>query len=208
MDYFSKKCLFIIAGAFLGIFHFSAAASYYSFGRTFSDYFGDPNKINSLTENIIVPISGRVAGIDLAVNIEHTSVCDLKIYLISPSGTGACINSYDVHTFKPHQVNFYWTIFDAESLFSINSGTAPFTGLYRPNGPDSLTDFYGEQSKGTWQVKVTDWIYNDTGTFKGIRLDFDIEPQQMFIPEPSTLLLLAFSAFLKILSREQKHNLI
>ena len=93
-----------------------------------------------------------------------------------------------MYTFEPNRANFYWTIFDAESPFSIDSGKPPYTGLYRPNGPDSLTVFYGQQSYGTWQVRVKDWIYADTGTFKGVRLDFHINP------EPSTaLLFLAFN---------------
>jgi subtilisin-like proprotein convertase family protein len=191
MDYHSRKLRFWAAvGAVVCIFQYSALAEgYYSFGRSVNKSFGEDYEKTVLTENIFVPITGKVLNIDLALNIKHTSICDLQIYLKSPTDTEArCINSYDKDTFVPYRANFYWTIFDAESPFSIDSGKPPYTGLYRPNGPDSLTVFYGQQSYGTWEVSVYDWIYADTGTFKGVRLDFHVNP------EPSTILLFAFSA--------------
>lgn len=175
--------------------HFALAEGYYSFGRSINESFGDPNqKNNEVVENIFVPITGNVLDIDLALNIEHTSICDLQIYLVSPSPSNitACINSYDVYTLEPNRANFYWTVFDAESPFSIDSGKPPYTGLYRPNGPDSLIAFYNQSSYGLWQVRIKDWIYADTGVFKGVRLDFHINP------EPSTVLLFAFSALIGI----------
>lgn len=197
MDYHSRKLRFWAAvGAVVCIFQYSVLAEgYYSFGRTINKSFGDPNEKTLLTEDIFVPIHGTVLNVDLALNIEHTSICDLQIYLQSPAGTRVCINSYDVsgvNKFEPNRANFYWTIFDAESPFSINSGKPPFTGLYRPNGPDSLTVFYNQQSFGTWQVSVYDKVYGDTGTFKGVRLDFHVNP------EPSIILLFGVSAAIGI----------
>jgi subtilisin-like proprotein convertase family protein len=194
MDYHSRKLRFWAAvGAVVCIFQYSVLAEgYYSFGRTINKSFGDPNEKTLLTEDIFVPIHGTVLNVDLALNIEHTSICDLQISLVSPANTSACINSYDVYTFVPGRANFYWTIFDAESLFDIDSGKPPFTGLYRPNGPDSLTDFYNQQSFGIWQVRIKDAVLADTGTFKGVRLDFHINP------EPSTILLFAISAVICI----------
>lgn len=191
MDNHSRKLrLWAAVGVAVCVFQYSALAEgYYSFGRSVNKSFGDPNKKNiMLSEDIFVPIVGKVIDIDLALNIEHTSICDLQIYLKSPAGTLVCINSYDKDTFVKNRANFYWTIFDAESPFSIDSGQPPYCGLYRPNGPDSLTVFYNQPSYGVWQVRVNDWIYADTGTFKGVRLDFHINP------EPSTVLLFAFSA--------------
>lgn len=206
MDYHSRKLHFWAAvGAVVCIFQYSALADgFYSFGRTVNKSFGDPNEKILLTEDIFVPIAGKVLDVDLALNIEHTSICDLQISLVSPAGTYACINSYDVYTFVPGRQNFYWTIFDAESPFDIDNGTPPFTGTYHPNGTDSLTDFYKQQSFGTWQVRVYDAVRADTGTFKGVRLDFHINPESstatapMLAPEPSTVLLFAFSAAIGI----------
>jgi subtilisin-like proprotein convertase family protein len=210
MDYHSEKLLFWAAvGAVVCVFQYSALADgFYSFGRTVNKSFGDPNEKNIiLSEDIFVPIAGKVLNIDLALNIEHTSICDLQIYLTSPAGTVACINSYDFdkdggRMFEPNRTNFYWTIFDAESPFDIDRGTPPFTGTYRSNGPDSLTVFYNQPSYGLWQVKIKDAVRADTGTFKGVRLDFHINPElptvPLFVPEPSTILLFAFSAAISI----------
>lgn len=204
MDYHSRKlCFWAAVGVVVCIFQYSALAEgYYSFGRTVNKSFGDPNEKILLTENIFVPVAGKVLDVDLALNIEHTSICDLQISLVSPAGTYACINSYDVYTFVPGRQNFHWTIFDAESPFDIDNGTPPFTGTYRPNGPDSLTDFYKQQSFGTWQVRIKDAVLADTGTFKGVRLDFHINPElptvPLFVPEPTTILLFAFSAAIGI----------
>jgi subtilisin-like proprotein convertase family protein len=189
MDNYSRMLhLWAAAGALLVFFtHSISAEVYYSFGRTVNKSFGDPNKKTLLTENIFVPTAGKVLDIDLALNIEHTSICDLQISIVSPAGTYACINSYDVYTFKPGRQNFYWTTFDAESPFDIDNDSPPFTGSYRPNGPDSLTVFYGEQSYGIWQVRIKDAVFGDTGILKAVRLDFHINP------EPSTLSLFIFA---------------
>ena len=198
-----KLYLWVAVGAAICIFQYSALAEgYYSFGKTVNKSFGDPNKKTALTENIFVSIPGTVLDVDLALNVEHTSVCDLQISIVNPAGTSACINSYDVYNFVPGRRNFYWTIFDAESPSGIDSGKPPFTGLYRPNGPDSLTAFYGQPSYGFWQVIIKDAVFGDTGTFKNVRLDFHINPEPstapLFAPEPSTMLLFAFSAVIGI----------
>jgi len=187
-------------GAVVCAFQYSVSAEgYYSFGRSINKSFGDANEETMLTESIFVPIEGTVLDVDLALNVEHPSICDLQIFLESPAGTRVCINSYDVHTpFVAGRKDFYWTIFDAESPVDIDSGTSPFSGLYRGNGPDSLTVFYGQQSYGTWQVTISDKVLGDTGTFKGVRLDFHINP------EPSTMLLFLFSAVIGIFSDKPK----
>lgn len=206
-----KLRLWAAVGAAICIFQYSALAdSYYSFGKTINKSFGEPCDKTLLTTDIFVPAAGKVLDIDLALDIAHTSICDLQISLVSPAGTFACINSYDIYTFVPHRQNFNWTIFDAESPFYIDDGTPPFSGAYRPNGPDSLTDFYGEQSYGIWQVRVYDGVLGDTGTFKAARLDFRIKPDSpvipLFIPEPSTLLLFALCAAIGAFSGKQKQG--
>jgi subtilisin-like proprotein convertase family protein len=156
-------------------------AAYYSFGRNVNLSFGAENTKTMLKTDIFVPVSGKVLDLNLALNIRHTSICDLKIYVKSPSGTLAIINSYNVYTFVPGRTDFRWTIFDAESPISIDAGSSPFTGRFRPNGPDSLTAFYNQQSYGKWEVWVYDGVYYNTGTFKGARLDFFINPEPVSV---------------------------
>ena len=184
MDNHSGKRRLWAAGVVVCIFQCSTfAMGYYSFDKSVNLSFGAENTKTMLKTDIFVPISGKVLDLNLALDIEHTSICDLQIYIKSPAETVACINSYGIYNFVPDRKDFYWTIFDAESSVSIDSGSSPFSGLFRPNGPDSLADFYGQQSYGIWQIRVYDAFYNNTGTFKGARLDFYI------IPEPATILL-------------------
>jgi subtilisin-like proprotein convertase family protein len=202
----SKK-LRLLAAVWVAVclFQYSTfAAAYYSFGRSVNKSFGPDNEKTTLLEDISIPIRGTILDLNLALDIEHPSVCDLKIYIINPAGSiAACINSYDYdkdggRMFDPNRQDFYWTVFDAEAPISIDSGSSPFSGLFRPNGPDSLSSFYGQQSYGLWQVQVDDWIYGDTGIFKGVRLDFCIEPVQnlQLTPEPATMLLFCLGGIL------------
>ena len=50
--------------------------------------------------------------------------------------------------------NFVGTVLDDEAATSINSGTAPFTGSYRPLG--SLAAVDGQSPNGTWLLEITD----------------------------------------------------
>ena len=197
MDKHSGKKRLWAIGVVVCIFQYSTfAKGYYSFGKSVNLSFGAENTKTMLKTDIFVPISGKVLDLNLALDIEHTSISDLQIYIKSPAETLACINSYDIYNFVPGRKDFYWTIFDAESSVSIDSGSSPFSSLFHPNGPDSLTGFYGQQSFGIWQVWVYDAVYNDTGTFKGARLDFFINP------EPATILLFCLGLSFAFSSRK------
>lgn len=184
MDKQSRKYLYTAMVAVCILQSTVFGAAYYSFGRNINLSFGEDYTKTMLKTEIFVPVSGKVLDLNLALNIKHTSICDLQIYVKSPSGTVAFINSYDTDTFVPYRNDFHWTVFDAESPISIDSGSSPFSSRFRPNGPDSLTTFYGQQSYGKWEVWVYDWVYYNTGTFKGARLDFFINP------EPASILIM------------------
>ncbi|MBN1788623.1 MAG: proprotein convertase P-domain-containing protein [Sedimentisphaerales bacterium] len=202
-------------GICICIFQYSApAGEYYSFGRSVNKSFGEEYLRDVvLTEDIFIPVEGTIIDVDLALDIDHTCICDLQIYLRSPAGEYRCLFSYDWsnHKIGTKIPDFYWTVFDDESTVSINDGQSPFCGLYRPNGSGSLSDFYGQQSCGMWQVKVCDLVYGSTGVFKGVRLDFHIDTESSIetlsvnsTPEPSTGLLLVVSALITTLRRSSK----
>ena len=203
MDYHSKRlCALFAGGVFVVISQMSAfGANYFSFGKSVNQSFGPADTKDSwVSTSIFVPVSGTIQNIDLALNLQHTSFCDLWIYIDSPSGTTACINSYDKNNFVAHRNINGWIVFDEESLFGIDNTSQFNMGPFRSNGPDSLSKFYGEQSYGTWQVRIQDVRYNDTGILKDVRFDMLIDPEPLnplFVPEPATLLLAtAGAAFL------------
>jgi len=138
---------------------------------------------------IFVPVAGRLLDIDLAIDIRHSSVCDLQIYLVSPAGTRVCLNYYDVYDFQPNQVNYEWTIFNDDALVPIESAQAPFSASFRPKGTARLSVFNGENPYGSWRIQVYDIAYADSGIFRSARLDMVINP------EPATVLIFCTGLF-------------
>jgi subtilisin-like proprotein convertase family protein len=201
MDYHSKRlCALFAAGVFVVISQMTAfGANYFSFGKGVNQSWGQDYEKNWVSTSIFVPVSGTIQNIDLALNLQHTSFCDLQIFIDSPQGTTACINYYDddKNIFTPARNIKGWIVFDEESLFGIDQAQQLNMGLFRSNGPDKLSMFYGEQSYGSWQVRIQDTCFGDTGILKGVRFDMLVDQKPLnplFVPEPTTLLLAATGA--------------
>lgn len=109
--------------------------------------------------------SGTVADLDASVDISHTYVSDLTIYLQAPDGSyivlanrlGGSGNNYD-------------TIFDDEAANSVTTASAPFSGRLRPQ--QSLSAFDGKNITGTWRLWVYDHANFDTGSIDSWSLNF------------------------------------
>ncbi len=101
------------------------------------------------------------------VGIDHTSVAQLQITLISPSGTSVplTLNSGGFGT------NLCNTVFADSATTTFSSTTAsqnPYTGTFRPISP--LSTFAGETANGTWQLKVVDGYPGDTGNVRAFSI--------------------------------------
>jgi VCBS repeat-containing protein len=104
-----------------------------------------------------------IADLNVQVNITHTWVSDLEIYLAPPQA---------LFPFGPYVELFLYrggsgdnltdTIFDDEAAVPISSGAAPFTGSYRPEAP--LSFFDGMSTPGQWQLWIGDVAFFDQGT--------------------------------------------
>ena len=99
-----------------------------------------------------------VGDLEVRVNLTHTWDGDLRISLISPSNTSVML----VNRRGGSGDNFTNTDFDDEAATAITSGSAPFTGRYRPE--QSLSAFDGQDSFGTWTLRVEDAADIDIGT--------------------------------------------
>ena len=130
-----------------------------------------------------------IIDVDVTVNITHSSLCDLQIYLQSPAGTRLCLNSYDIDDFIPFEENFSWTTFDDQAQTAVENGQDPFTGRFRPKSPASLSVFNGENVYGLWRIQIYDAVYDDSGTLHNVRLDFVVNP------EPGTVVFLIMGIF-------------
>jgi subtilisin-like proprotein convertase family protein len=103
----------------------------------------------------------RISDLDVTVDVTHTNVFDLQLYLESPSGTTILLNMYDYTTDFFTGADYDHTIFDDEATSSIHDGAAPFAGRFRPL--DSLTLFDGQDAYGPWHLRIYDAFYYDTG---------------------------------------------
>ena len=94
------------------------------------------------------------------INISHTWVSDIRLYL-RKSGIGSLL----VDHVGGSGDNFINTILDDSALIPLASGTAPFTGTFRPSNP--LLPFNGLTTDGVWKIAMTDTATGDTGALLG-----------------------------------------
>lgn len=148
----------------------------------------EPGSGSSMTEAIIeVPDHFIISDLDVRINITHTNVFDLQIFLKGPCGPKICLNYFDVLTEYGIYPNYINTIFDDEAEVSIEDADAPFTGRFKPRGPGQLEDFEGKETFGEWRLQIIDMWDWDTGTLDSFELIIST-------PEPAAtgLLILGF----------------
>ncbi len=112
----------------------------------------------------------EIRDLNVRLDILHEFDSDLRISLISPSGTVATL----VNRRGASGDNFDSTLLDDEASVPISSGSAPFDrqGGYRPD--DALSTFDGESAGGTWTLVINDTKSLDTGFLLNWSLDFTL----------------------------------
>jgi subtilisin-like proprotein convertase family protein len=120
-----------------------------------------------------------IKDLDVSVDLTHSKIFDLQLYLVSPAGTGVLLNMYDFATGYREGADYRATTFDDEAAIPIEAGVAPFEGRYRPLEGSSLASFDGEDAYGPWKFRVYDAYYADTGRFHSYSL-------AITVPEPAT----------------------
>lgn len=106
-----------------------------------------------------------ITDINVRVNITHTYVDDLTLTLVAPGGEEVIL----IRNQGGNDNDFTATVFDSEATASIQSGSAPFSGTFRPL--ENLSVLYGTAGRGTWQLRVNDNAAQDTGTINSVELD-------------------------------------
>jgi subtilisin-like proprotein convertase family protein len=109
---------------------------------------------------------GTVKDVNVAVRISHPNDSQLSLYLFKgdkyvrlASGVGGAGNDFGS---GPADCTGSVTIFDGAAPTFIQTGVAPFNGIFRPS--ESLADFNGGKTKGTWRLLA----YDDTGGTSGL----------------------------------------
>jgi len=126
-----------------------------------------------------VPSHLTIRDLDVSVDLTHTKIFDLQLYLVSPAGTGVLLNMYDFASEYREGADYRATTFDDEAAIPIEAGVAPFEGRYRPLEGSSLASFDGEDAYGPWKFRVYDAFFYDTGRFHSYSL-------AITVPEPAT----------------------
>lgn len=118
------------------------------------------NSVVAVTDNL------PVTDVNVKVNIVHAWIRDIKMVLISPSGTRVVLSNNNGVDFDENYTN---TVFDQEATNSIVGASAPFTGSFIPE--EDLSAIYGEMSAGNWTLEVTDLFDNDGGSLDEFTLE-------------------------------------
>jgi len=108
-----------------------------------------------------VTVSGgpaSIAKVTVTLSITHTYDADLNIYLISPDGTQIELSTDNGGSLD----NYTNTTFDDNVATSITTGTAPFSGTYRPEA--TLSALHGKNADGTWTLRIYDDVGIDVGS--------------------------------------------
>jgi subtilisin-like proprotein convertase family protein len=151
-----------------------------------------------MTEAIIkVPDHLTIYDLDVGINVTHTNVFDLHIFVQSPIGTRLYLNKYNFKNEFFKGEDYVQTIFDDEAGIPIEQGTAPFTGRFRPKAGNLLEIFDGEDAYGFWRLQIYDMWYWDAGNLERVEII-------VTVCEPTALSLLALGAGLTVLFRRHR----
>lgn len=103
--------------------------------------------------------TGEIISVNL--NISHTWVSDLDIYLQAPNGSYYLLSRDNGGS----GLDYKNTTFVATAITPINLGAAPFNGSYIPQGgTGNFAALNGTNINGTWCL----WIADDTGGDEGV----------------------------------------
>ena len=120
--------------------------------------------VSTITSTIAVPNAGTVQQFWIVTDITHTFDGDIDMYLTPPA-----VPQIEVSTDNGSlDDNYTSTIFGSNATTSITTGTAPFTGLFAPEG--SFAPVIGTSVTGNWVLTVTDDAGGDIGTLNRWRV--------------------------------------
>lgn len=148
--------------------------------QTFSSGGGSiPDDGNSIRFNL--PVSGLPAAIDssfglkgVALNIMHSYVSDLNVFLVAPDSTYIELTSGNGGSGN----NYLGTFFADTVSTSISNASAPFAGTFRPESPLYAAN-NGQNPNAVWQLLILDtYPFADAGTLLNWSLIFGANPPQ------------------------------
>lgn len=128
---------------------------------------GEPSTIRS--EISVAGVSGRIADVNVRLDITHSFTADLEIALIGPGGVRVEL----VMDAGGGGDDFRSTVFDDDADLEIRDAFPPFTGSFRPQG--SLGVFDGKDPNTTWVLEIHDDAFRDGGELQRWFLEIETE---------------------------------
>lgn len=116
-----------------------------------------PTPVALLSTMEVTDLPSQIEDVNVRLNISHSFDEDLTVELTSPSGAKVVLFS----NIGGSGDNFLSTVLDDQASADIGSGTAPFTGVFRPE--ESLSRLIGLEPNGDWTLTVTDNSPGDVG---------------------------------------------
>ena len=120
------------------------------------------------------PLGGRVLGVrSVGLRISHTFDRDVTAFLVSPTGLVDPLvlgrgDTGDNFGSGATNCSGTFTTFSDAAATPIGSGSVPFAGSFKPEGP--LSVFTRSRVGGTWRVVVSDSAPGDMGTLHAASL--------------------------------------
>jgi len=132
-----------------------------------------------------VGATGTIADLNVYVDIEHTWMADLDIF-ITNTFTGTEVQLFDQYGGSGDDLA--QVTFDDEAGTHISTVAAPFgPGTFQ--GTELLSAFDGESLSSVWQLTIVDNLFGDTGTLNAWGISGDTA-DSVSVAEPGTLALL------------------
>ena len=103
-------------------------------------------------------VNGLLNDVNVRVTILHPRTADLRLTLVSPSGTRVPL----VSNLGGNGSNFSGTAFDDQASTGIQFGIAPYAGEFKPQSP--LSALNGEPGNGTWHLEIVDSTGGNVGS--------------------------------------------
>jgi subtilisin-like proprotein convertase family protein len=113
--------------------------------------------LSAITSALTLTPTDMIADLDVTLNLTHTFDSNLVITLTAPFSRSVRL----VAGRGGSGSNFTNTVFDDEAATSVVSGSAPFSGRFRPE--QTLAHFDGYSPQGLWTLAIADGVGGDTG---------------------------------------------
>lgn len=116
-----------------------------------------------------------VSSLAVTINVTHGDLSQVSVYLRGPNGTRVPL------ALNRTGANFTGTIFTDSAATAISGGTAPYTGLFRPEAPFSVFTGLDMTALGNsdWTLEVYDAGSGTLGNLTGWQLDLTTRPQNL-----------------------------